>query len=205
MNPHAKQDVTQLQSRRGFLRILFGASVASGIIGSFFPSTALAKTLPEKDSKMPLSILTRALRATEKDICMAAAGRLEKLDAMASSFDLHLRSAELDTADATNIAAAIRGSDTEEQLSLRSFSSSYNPVIGEVGAIALVKSLPPTLSEIGMVGCNLGDESGEALLAWAISASSLRMICVEGNSFSPLMRQRISNLRHDRSGLTVIV
>lgn len=205
MKPEAKQDVTPLQSRRCFLRNLLGASAAAGIAGSGLSSTALANAPREKDRKMPLSILARVLRATDKDICVAAAARLENLSAMASSFDLHLRSAGLDTADATNIAAAIRGSTADEQLSLRSFSSSYNPDIGELGAVALINSLPPTLSEIGMVGCGLGDESGEALLDWVQNASSIRMICVEGNAYSPKMRQRISNLRKDRSGLTVIV
>lgn len=187
------------------MRNLLGASAAAGIAGSGFSHTALANILPEKDSKMPLSILVRALHATDKDICIAAAGRLENLNALASSFDLHLRSAGLDRADATNIAAAILGSTADEQLSLRSFSSSYNPGIGELGAVALINSLPPTLSEIGMVGCSLSDESGEALLAWTQNASSIRMICVEGNNYSPQMRQRISNLSKDRSGLTVIV
>lgn len=204
MKLQAKHDLTQLQSRRRFLHNLLGASAAAGIAGSGFSSMALANAPGEKDSNMALSILVRALRATDKDICVAAAARLESLNAMASSFDLHLRSAGLDVADATNIAAAIRGSTTE-QLSLRSFSSSYNPGIGELGAVALINSLPPTLSEIGMVGCSLSDESGEALLAWAQSAPSIRMICVEGNSYSPQMRQRISNLRKDRAGLTVIV
>ncbi|MGJ8535132.1 MAG: twin-arginine translocation signal domain-containing protein [Alphaproteobacteria bacterium] len=205
MKPQAKHDLTQLQSRRRFLRNLLGASAATGVVGSGFPSTALANILPEKDSKMPLSILVRALRATDKDICIAAAARLESLNAMASSFDLHLRSAGLDAADATSIAAAIRGSTADEQLSLRSFSSSYNPGIGELGAVALINSLPPTLSEIGMVGCSLSDESGGALLDWVQNASSIRMICVEGNAYSPQMRQRISDLRKDRAGLTVIV
>ena len=205
MTPLTKQGVTSLQSRRRFLRNLLGASAAAGIAGSGLSGTALANTPREKDSKMPLSILARALRATDKDICIAAAARLETLSAMASSFDLHLRSAGLDTADATNIAAAIRGSTADEQLSLRSFSSSYNPGIGELGAVALINSLPPTLSEIGMVGCSLSDESGEALLDWVQNASSIRMICVEGNAYSPQMRQRISDLRKDRSGLTVIV
>lgn len=58
---------------------------------------------------------------------------------------------------------------------------SYNPGIAELEAIALIKSLPPSLTEIGMVECDLGDESGDTLPGWTQSAFSIRMMCVEGN------------------------
>lgn len=195
----------QSPSRRRFLRNILRAGSAAGFTAFCFPGAALANLLTEKDSEMPWSILTDALRASGKDVCIAAATRLDQMSATASGFDLHLRSAGLGTSDATNIAAALRASYADGQLPLRSFSCSYNPGIGELGARAIIKSLPPTLSEIGMVGCELGDESGEALLGWTQRASSIRMICVEGNRYSSQMRQRILNLRSDRAGLTVIV
>ena len=121
----------------------------------------------------------------------------------ASSFNLHLRRAGLDRQDAVNIAVAVRGLPGSITPSMRSFSVSYNPDIGDAGAIALIGSLPASTTEIGMVGCDLRDGSGEVLLDWVQHAPTLRMFCVEGNEFSSLMRRRLSKLRGSRSGLFV--
>ncbi|MGA9253093.1 MAG: hypothetical protein WBV78_19030 [Roseobacter sp.] len=107
-----------------------------------------------------------------------------------SAFDLHLRQADLDERGAARIAAAIGNLSRTNGLALGSFGVSYNPALEEAGAIALINSLPKTVSKIGMVGCGLVDESGKALLAWAQNAAALRMLCVEGNRFSTSRRQQ---------------
>ncbi|MFT7310284.1 MAG: hypothetical protein ACI853_000770, partial [Paracoccaceae bacterium] len=49
------------------------------------------------------------------------------------------------------------------------------------------------------------DASGQTLLDWTQQARNITMICVEGNEYSPQMRDRISNLRQARPGLFIVV
>ncbi len=88
---------------------------------------------------------------------------------------------------------------------MRSFSVSYNPDMNDTGATALMAALPTSVTEIGMVGCGLGDASGRAVLNLADRSRALRMICVEGNDFSARMRAEISDMGGKRSGLLVVV
>jgi hypothetical protein len=41
---------------------------------------------------------------------------------------------------------------------------SFNPGNGDAGATAIANALPMTLQELGMVGCDMGDQAGEFLL-----------------------------------------
>ena len=88
---------------------------------------------------------------------------------------------------------------------LRSFSVSYNPLLGDRGDAALARSLPQTVSEIGFVGCEIGDIGGEALLKWARQAPHLSMICVEENAFSRVTEKRFRELAQGNPALLVVV
>ena len=156
-------------------------------------------------SDLPLRKLIEALRATKKDICVTAANRLDNLQKAPSEFDLHLRQANLNEADAISIAAALNNLSLTSGPSLRSFSISYNPGVRESGVIALITALPQTIREIGMVGCNLGDDSGQALLDRVRQTASLRMLCVEENNFSVNMLHSFADLRKQRNGFIVVV
>ena len=186
-------------------RLILRSCMASAIAAAGIPNIAAAMTSSDGNTRLELLDLIKTLNATEKDVCVSAASRLDALDSVASEFDLHLRHANLDEGDATKIAVAIRNLSPTHAPTVRSFSISYNPGIGESGAIALINSLPTTVTEIGMVGCGLTDQSGIALLAWAERAVSLRMLCVEDNNYSAEMRQRIAGLREVRNGLFVVV
>ncbi len=106
--------------------------------------------------------------------------------------DLHLRAADLAPSQAQGLAKVLAEA-RQLGMQLRSFSVSYNPRMGQ-GALALIQALPPTLEELGMVGCALGEGCGEALLSWATTAPKLRMLCVEDNAFSAALRQSIRRL-----------
>jgi hypothetical protein len=41
---------------------------------------------------------------------------------------------------------------------------SFNPGNWDAGATAIANALPMTLQELGMVGCDMGDQAGETLL-----------------------------------------
>ena len=72
------------------------------------------------------------------------------------------------------IAEAIKTVHVKRGPSLQSFSMSYNPNLGDEGVLILVKTLPSTVTEIGLVQCGIGDKGGDALMTWASKAPKLQ-------------------------------
>lgn len=206
-----KSAAVKIPTRRNALK---GAGAAVCLIGTPIGSTAAwAFDKQGKGSLMHLNALITALRETGIETCLNEASRLSKAMPLKSDFNLHLRRADLSLNDALNISEAIgllqnAAPDTtseQQERSMKSFSISYNPNVQNAGVVAFTQNFPESLKEIGMVGCALGDESGEALLHWAQQAKALQMMCIEGNNFSSDMRQRLARLNSERSGLLVIV
>jgi hypothetical protein len=88
---------------------------------------------------------------------------------------------------------------------LRFFSASYNSDLTDAGVIALALAFRVTMTELGVVGCAIGDAGGLAIQEWAKTALSPRMICAEGNLFSVDVRSRFAALGQDRGSLSVVV
>lgn len=88
---------------------------------------------------------------------------------------------------------------------LESFSISYNSHVSDAGVARLVAAFPPSLTQVGLVGCGLGDVAGQALLTWVRTAPALRMLCVEDNGFSSAVRAGLQSLGQGRSVLMVVV
>jgi hypothetical protein len=151
-----------------------------------------------------LDALIRALNATGKPVCLDAAAKLANAAPTTPSFDLHLRSAGLNTQDATALAAAIRKT-THTGPVLRSFSASYNPDLTDEGVAALADAFPVTMTELGLVGCSIGDTGGWAILGWAQRATRARMICVEANDFSSTVRTALTTLGQQRPSMMLVV
>ncbi|MFT6103975.1 MAG: hypothetical protein ACJA1E_000390 [Paracoccaceae bacterium] len=200
-----KRSMKKHLSRRSILQAPFviGACVAAPAL--LRSGSASAVELSKGQTNLTIHPLSDALRATRKPVCVKIATHLEGLKAASAGFDLHLRSAGLELPDAIAIAAALGDLPVANAPALRSFSVSYNPGIGDAGASALLAALPASVTEIGMVGCGLRDASGQTLLDWTQQARNITMICVEGNEYSPQMRDRISNLRQARPGLFIVV
>lgn len=198
-------------------RLALKSVAASALLWSFgiSMSSSVANALDDENQRygMNFDVLIEALRMTGNDACLKEAARLSETTHAKSGFYLHLRSADLSLDDAINISNAMESStdqssglmSEQNELSMRSFSISYNRGVQDAGAVAFIQNLPNSITEIGMVGCDLGDETGEALLKWMGQATALKMICVEGNNFSSDMRQKLSKLGATTSGLLVIV
>jgi hypothetical protein len=75
---------------------------------------------------------------------------------------LHLRNARLTAQDAISLADAI--GQMEHGPVLRLFSASYNPNLTDAGVVALAGAFPTTMTELGLVGCGIGDAGGHAIL-----------------------------------------
>lgn len=188
-------------SRRAILRQAMFVSVSTLLCSG----KALASQSESGDHNLTLTPLIQALRATGKSVCLSVADHLEALDSPYASFDLHLRSAGLTEEDTLGLAAALKSLVGQEGPSMRSFSVSFNPGMNDIGAAALLAALPTAVTEVGMVGCALGDASGQAVLDLVRRGNALRMICVEGNDFSSRMRAEISDTGRERAGLFIVV
>ena len=176
-------------TRRGF-GLTFGAAS--------FALTTTAGTLMASNSlqSSELSLeesLQIALRAIGSDVANAAADHLAKSAVSSAALNLHLRNAQMTAADVKLIANALDRTSVSELARLVSFSLSYN-AIGDEGAKNLANSLPATLTELGLVGCSIGDRGGKAILDWAKHANGLHMICIEDNNMSDEMRKQFSSL-----------
>jgi hypothetical protein len=171
------------------------------IILNFYTTNLFAEEKPE----IIISYLTNALRSINKPVCEKVANNLLSLKDNNSTYDLHLRNADLNYNEIKLIAEAIKTVHDKKGPSLHSFSMSYNPHLGNEGVLILVKTLPPTVTEIGLVQCGIGDKGGDALITWAAKAPRLRWLCVEQNSFSDEIKERFIQFGNERNDLLVVL
>lgn len=165
----------------------------------------MAQTEGNESAQMNQTELISALRSIGTPGCLAAADRLEASTGSQVGFDLHLRSAGLNQADAQVLAGGMLRAGAGHAFSLRSFSASYNPELGDVGASTLITAFPATMTELGLVGCSVGDAGARPILEWAHSAPNLRMICLEGNNFSAGIKAQFRDLASPGRNMMVVV
>lgn len=191
------------ESRRRALTTALFAACALAPMTSILPSSALAAG--QETADMPLTLFINALRLIGKPVCTDASNTLETSARSDSEFNLHLRNAGLNVADAQILSTAMQRSTKAIAHYLSSFSASYNPELGDTGTVLLAESFPITMKELGMVGCSIGDVGGSAILTWAENAPGLQMICVEENHFSADIRMRFQALASQRQNVRVVV
>jgi single-stranded DNA-specific DHH superfamily exonuclease len=160
-------------------------------------------SLSEKEGPI-INPLINALRLTNNPVSNKVAETLLSLKNSESSYDLHLRNADLNYNQIKSIAEAIKTVHENGGPSLQSFSMSYNSNLGDEGVLILVKNLPQTITEIGLVNCGIGDKGGEALIRWSTNAKQLRWLCVEENIFSNDIKDRLRKLGQESSDLLVV-
>jgi hypothetical protein len=148
--------------------------------------------------------LINALRLTNSPVSNKVAETLFSLKNSESSYNLHLRNADLNYNQIKSIAEAIKTVHENGGPSLHSFSMSYNSNLGDEGVLMLVKNLPQTITEIGLVKSGIGDKGAEALIRWSKNAKQLRWLCVEENIFSNDIKDRLGKLGQESSGLLVV-
>ncbi len=104
--------------------------------------------------------IASVLRTIGNSKCLEKAKQLE-VDGFQTS-TLNLRDLSLKPNDITAISTVLK---QEHHINtIKSISFSYNTLIGDTGATILAKSLPSSLSEIGLVDCGIGDEGGRKIL-----------------------------------------
>lgn len=190
----------RLLIKRGLLAV-FGLT---HLLPVFYQNT-IAKENSIEYSMKSLNTLIETLKSINHPVCLQAANTLAALKSGDQSYDLHLRRADLNKQDVNFISEAIGLTHANSGPSLQSFSMSYNDKIGNEGILNLLKVLPSSVTEIGLVQCAISDEAGKALISWAEKAPRLHWLCVEKNLFSKRMKQKFIALGNQRNGLLVVV
>lgn len=142
----------------------------------------------------PQGQLSDLLIATNRTACIDRAKVIAQ-----STGQLKFRDLALSLSEVKDIAAILKDSEA-----ITSISFSYNRLMGNEGAIAMAKGLPDTITEIGLVGCGIGDLGGSAILNWAKSLKHLRMICIEQNSFSEELKYEFKAFSNDHPEILVV-
>lgn len=143
--------------------------------------------------KTLIEAVTMSLRMCASDACFRKAAQLSRDAKPTGPISIELRSLDLTFEKAGYLATNFKNVPTADLARLRSFSMSYNP-LGSAGAITMAQMLPCSVQELGMVGCDIGEEGGEAILEWTKQASSLRMLCIEQNHFSNALKAEFRNV-----------
>jgi hypothetical protein len=190
-------------SRRAMMTTTFAG--VCGLVTSAAVLSKWAQAAGNGSAEMSPTELIKALRSIGKPACLDAADRLAASTGSLAGFDLHLRSAGLNEADARVLANGIMYAENGNALRLKSFSASYNPDLGDAGASALAEAFPASMTELGLVGCFIGDAGAHSILEWASSAPNLRMICVEGNKFSADVKSQFQYLASRGRNTLVVV
>jgi hypothetical protein len=197
----------QCETRRMSRRTLMTTALA-GVCGLVTSATVFSKTAQaagKESDEMPPTELIKALRLIGKPNCLDAADRLAASTGSPAGFDLHLRRAGLNEGDARILANGMMNANAGNALFLKSFSASYNSDLGDDGAAALAEAFPETMTELGLVGCSVGDVGARAILEWAQTAPNLRMICVEGNKISAGVKSQLQNLASRGRNILVVI
>ena len=189
--------------KRAPIKTLFKAASVCVFSFSIAMQVFANNSFSEKEGAT-INPLINALRSTNNPVSNKVAETLLSLKNSESSYDLHLRNADLNYNQIKSIAEAIKTVHENGGPSLQSFSMSYNSNLGDEGVLILVKNLPQTITEIGLVQSGIGDKGGEALIRWATNAKQLRWLCVEENIFSNDIKDRLRNFGQERSDLLVV-
>ena len=117
-------------------------------------------------------------------------------------YSLHLRNLGLSSSNLISIVTILK---EVKDNSIQSISFSYNRLLGDFGAIAITENVPPSICEVGLVDCGIGDVGGMALLGWIKTLPNLRMICIEQNNFSDKTKQAFLQFSNAHSHILVVV
>jgi hypothetical protein len=150
-----------------------------------------------------LKKIAKVLINTENLDCLKKA---ESLEIEAPQMDtLNLRNLGLKAIDISAIANILEQEKKNNAGFIKSISFSYNDLIGDIGATEIIRSLPPSICEIGLVGCGIGDIGGNEILHWIKTLPNLKMICIEQNSFSDNLKKEFNVFKKNNPKIIVVI
>jgi hypothetical protein len=150
-----------------------------------------------------LKKIAKVLINTKNSECLKKA---ESLEIETPQIDtLNLRNLGLKAIDISAIANILKQEKNNNAGFIKSISFSYNDLIGDIGATEIVRSLPSSICEIGLVGCGIGDKGGNEILEWIKTLPNLKMICIEQNSFSDNLKTEFNMFKKNNPKIMVVI
>lgn len=156
-----------------------------------------------KQHKNIQSKIAEVLRRIGRKECLEKAELLTGSENKSSS--LNLRSLGLIHTEAMQLALVLKEIESKGNSKIDSISFSYNSSLKDKGAVTLIKSLPISIRELGLVNCGIGETGGQELLNWVKSAPNLKMICAELNSFSDKLKSDFRKFSIQNPQIIVVV
>lgn len=147
--------------------------------------------------------LAEILRNIGRKECLEKAEFLERSNSQNTS--LSLRDLGLKASEIQQLAIVIGDIGKKSEVIIDSISFSYNSLLKDEGAITLIKSLPKSLCELGLVNCGIEEVGGQALLDWVQNAPNLKMICAEDNSFSNNLKLDFKKFSKENPEIIVVI
>lgn len=146
--------------------------------------------------------MAKALREIGNLKCLEKAKVLET--DLSQTTSLNLRNLRLSSSEITPIITVLEKENKYNSNLITSISFSYNPLIGNLGVIAIVRSLPYSIREVGFVNCGIGDKWGVKVLQWMKKATNLDMICMEENNFSEALKLELRDFKKNNPNVMVV-
>ena len=171
----------------------------------FYIIEVIEKSLKKRNLTNNKSIqkeIAAILRKIGSKKCLAKAEILESESSSTSS--LHLRNLSLNSSNLHHIANCFNQADDHHNHFLKSISFSYNQMMGDSGAIVLMKNLPKSICEIGLVNCGISDIGGIEILQCMLNSPNLQMICMEQNNFSEKLKLEFNKFRTANPHILVV-
>ena len=150
---------------------------------------------------IPMEI-AKILRIIGSKKCLERAEILE--DESFSMSSLNLRDLGLNSSNIKFIAGCLKQEKERNTDFLKSVSFSYNYHLGDLGVIALIRNLPTSICEIGLVDCGISDIGGIEILSWMRDSPMLQMICMEQNNFSAELRLKFKKFSASNPHVLVV-
>lgn len=137
----------------------------------------------------------------------ASTSLLEKINATQTNSNhsdtLNFRNLELNSSEVLSIMEIVKQSNANK--SIKSISFSYNRLIGDDGTISILNNLPNTVNEIGLVDCGIGDCGGKFILKNLTNLTNLKMLCIEQNNFSDLVKQEFNTFSSKNPHILIVL
>ncbi|MFQ3214005.1 MAG: Leucine-rich repeat (LRR) protein [Marivirga sp.] len=133
--------------------------------------------------------------------------RIDKMQAVLKALDqsntVSFRKLGIASDEIASIMELVKQSNAKK--TIQSISFSYNPLLGDIGAITIANNLPELISEIGLVGCEIGDAGARVLINKIEDLPNLRMLCIEQNKLSESVKDQFKRFSDNNSPVIVVV
>jgi hypothetical protein len=147
--------------------------------------------------------LSTYLHSTGNKPCILKAKEFESYQGL--DRNLHFRDLNLNSSDVLEIVRIITKSNIDNNIKIESLSFSYNNIMDE-GIKYLLRYIPSSVSEIGLVNCGITDQGAKEIVNWLTNSNnSIKMLCVEQNEISESLKTKFHEITQTKPYLSIYI